>query len=113
MKWVLEHAESIGIEGQRIAVGGDSAGGNLAAAVTLHARAAQAPHTAFQLLIYPVLDAGMGSASTQENAEGYFLEKAGMEWFYGHYIPAGTDVRIPNISPCTPVTLPACQTPTL
>ena len=99
VKWVVEHAESIGVEGQRIAVGGDSAGGNLAAAVTLRARAAHAPHISFQLLIYPALDAGMGSASTQENAEGYFLEKAGMGWFYGHYIPAGTDVRIPDISP--------------
>ena len=97
--WVVEQAESIGVEGQHIAVGGDSAGGNLAAAVTLRARAAQAPHIAFQLLIYPALDASMSLASIGENAEGYFLEKAGMDWFYGHYIPAGTDEKNPDISP--------------
>lgn len=99
VKWVAAHADAIGVAAQRISVGGDSAGGNLAAAVTLRARAAEGPHIAFQLLIYPALDASMGSASTDENGEGYFLEKAGMEWFYSHYIPAGTDVKIPDISP--------------
>ena len=99
LDWAVTHADSIGVDGQRLAVGGDSAGGNLAAAVTLRARANQGPQITSQLLIYPALDAGMGFASVDENAEGYFLEKAGMEWFYGHYVPAGTDVTIPDISP--------------
>jgi len=99
VQWVVANADSIGVDGQRIAVGGDSAGGNLAAAVTLRARAAQSPYISFQLLIYPALDASMSLPSIGENAEGYFLEKAGMDWFYGHYIPAGTDEKDPDISP--------------
>lgn len=99
VEWVIANAAAIGVDDQRIAVGGDSAGGNLAAAVTLRARAAQGPHISFQLLIYPALDATMGLASIGENAEGYFLEKAGMDWFYGHYIPPEADMEDPDISP--------------
>ena len=99
LEWVVANATTIGVDPNRVAVGGDSAGGNLAAAVALRARAAELPKIAFQLLIYPALDATMGLPSIQENASGYFLEKAGMDWFYGHYIPKTADPKTPDISP--------------
>ncbi|MBV9330433.1 MAG: alpha/beta hydrolase, partial [Alphaproteobacteria bacterium] len=80
--WVAEHAEEIGIDPARIAVGGDSAGGNLAAVVANLAKKKGHPKLVFQLLIYPVAQlGGADTASMQENAKGYFLEKAAMEWF--------------------------------
>ena len=99
LHWVVDKASSIGVDSNRIAVGGDSAGGNLAAAVTQRVRTANGPNIRFQLLIYPALDASMGLASIDANAVGYFLEKAGMEWFYGHYVPDNADIKHPDISP--------------
>ena len=79
---------------QRVAVGGDSAGGNLAAIVTQELRG----QLAFQLLVYPATDASMSAPSCTENGEGYLLTRASMEWFYGHYLEgtgtALTDVRL-------------------
>ncbi len=78
----------------RVAVGGDSAGGNLAAIVTQELRG----RLAFQLLVYPATDASMSTPSCTENGEGYLLTRASMEWFYGHYLEgtgtALTDVRL-------------------
>jgi acetyl esterase len=85
--WVVEHAAEIGVDATRVAVGGDSAGGNLAAVVALMARDRGAPDLAFQLLIYPVTDADFSRASYVDNAEGYFLTTASMRWFWGHYVP--------------------------
>ncbi len=99
LEWAVANAASLGIDPNRIAVGGDSAGGNLSAAVTLRARAAHGSQIAFQLLIYPAVDATMSLPSIQENASGYFLEKAGMDWFYAHYIPPTADPKTPDISP--------------
>jgi acetyl esterase len=99
VQWVVANAAALGVDASRLAIGGDSAGGNLSAAVTLRARAARGPHIAFQLLIYPALDASMALPSIAQNATGYFLEKAGMEWFYHHYIPDGAEVINPDISP--------------
>ena len=86
-QWLADHASEIGIDPARIAVGGDSAGGNLAAAVALMARDRGTPTLAFQLLIYPVTDADFTRGSYIDNAEGYFLTTASMEWFWGHYVP--------------------------
>ncbi len=86
-RWVSEHAAEIGANPDRIAVGGDSAGGNLAAAVSLMSRDRGAPALAFQLLIYPVTDADFTRGSYVDNAEGYFLTTASMKWFWGHYVP--------------------------
>ncbi len=99
VEWVVANAAALGVDANRLAVGGDSAGGNLAAAVTLRARAANGPHIAFQLLIYPAVDATMSLPSIESNGSGYFLEKVGMEWFYGHYLPEGADAKNPDVSP--------------
>jgi acetyl esterase len=80
-----------------IAVGGDSAGGNLAAAVALRARD-EGPSPAFQLLVYPAVDAEMSYPSTKENGEGYFLYSEDIRWFWDHYL-AGHDRRDPLVSP--------------
>ncbi|HVF75177.1 MAG TPA: alpha/beta hydrolase [Acidimicrobiales bacterium] len=79
------------------AVGGDSAGGNLAAAVTFKARD-DGPPLAFQLLVYPAVDAEMSYPSMKENGEGYFLYEADTRWFWDHYL-AGHDRRDPLASP--------------
>lgn len=87
LEWVAKNADPLGIDGTRIAVGGDSAGGNLAAAVSLMARDRDATTISLQLLIYPVTDADFETGSYHENATGYLLERASMEWFWGHYVP--------------------------
>ncbi len=99
VQWVAAHAAELGVDANRLAVGGDSAGGNLAAAVTLRARAANGPRIAFQLLAYPAVDATMSLPSYASNGSGYFLEKAGMEWFYGHYLQDRADAKNPDVSP--------------
>jgi acetyl esterase len=98
-KWVAEHAGELGIDARRIAVGGDSAGGNLAAVVALMARDLEGPALRFQLLIYPVTDADFSRASYRENAEGYLLETKAMDWFWGHYLPEAGRRREPYAAP--------------
>ncbi|HEX6312904.1 MAG TPA: alpha/beta hydrolase [Acidimicrobiia bacterium] len=90
-RWVAGHAADLGVDPARIAVGGDSAGGNLAAVVSLLARDAGGPHLAFQLLVYPVTDYEFESASMVENATGYFLELESMRWFYRQYLNEESD----------------------
>lgn len=100
VKWVEANSSEIGIDPNRIAVAGDSAGGNLAAAVCLRAKAEKDPEIAFQLLIYPVTDAPRGTQSYKDFAEGYFLEAEGMDWFWNHYVlSAGADPADPFAAP--------------
>lgn len=84
--WVARNGASIGADATRIAIGGDSAGGNLTAVVALMARDRKEPPLRFQLLIYPVTDAAFDTASYDENAEGYLLTRDGMQWFWNHYL---------------------------
>src|SRR5258706_131652 len=77
------------VDANRIAVAGDSAGGNLAAVVPQLARDRGGPAIAFQLLIYPVTDLTMSQPSIDENGEGYMLTAAGLRWFYDHYLGDG------------------------
>ena len=84
--YVAENAEKLKIRG--IAVGGDSAGGNLAATVSLLARDAGGPALAFQLLIYPATDQRLAGASHERNAQGYLLTRDAMEYFRRAYLPA-------------------------
>lgn len=87
-RWVSENAASLDIDPARLAVGGDSAGGNLAAVVALMARDADGPGLCFQLLVYPVADYAFDTASYAKYAEGAgILTAAGMHWFAGHYLP--------------------------
>ena len=97
--WVAAHAAAIGIDPTRIAVGGDSAGGNLAAVVALMARERGGPHLAFQLLIYPITDFNLDTASYHENADGYFLTRDAMAWYWGHYLASPADGQHPHASP--------------
>jgi acetyl esterase len=91
LEWVAGNAAELGVDADRIAVAGDSAGGNLSAVVAVMARDAEHLEVIQQVLIYPVTDATCDRPSMRENAEGYFLTRKGMEWFHGHYADEGTD----------------------
>ncbi|MEY2627431.1 MAG: hypothetical protein RJB08_1190 [Actinomycetota bacterium] len=95
-KWAHDNAAAIGIDPTRIAIGGDSAGGNLAAAIANM----QTIPTVYQLLIYPVTDCRLQHPSHQENKDGPFLTHAAMKWFVDHYV-TGTDISLtdPRLSP--------------
>ena len=95
LRWAYDNADELGINPDRIAVGGDSAGGNLAAVVSQ-----QRPvPLVFQMLIYPATDMTQSFASHQENAAGPVLTKGAMAWFIGHYMPKGSDLKDPLASP--------------
>ncbi|MBI1213213.1 MAG: alpha/beta hydrolase fold domain-containing protein [Alphaproteobacteria bacterium] len=99
-KWVESNASSLGIDPNRIAVGGDSAGGNLAAVVCQMAKQKGAPSIVFQLLIYPVTQYRANTESMKSFAEGYFLERRTMDWFFDQYTDAASvDPNDPRLSP--------------
>ncbi|MEO7855123.1 MAG: alpha/beta hydrolase [Rubrivivax sp.] len=85
-RWVHGHAAELGVDGSRLAVGGDSAGGNLAAVVALAARDAGDVPIGCQLLIYPATDQRRGHPSHTENGQGFLLTTDSMDYFAGHYI---------------------------
>jgi acetyl esterase len=97
--WAVSNAASLGADPARVAIGGDSAGGNLTAVVAQLARDRKSPPLRFQLLIYPATDAGYDTPSYRENATGYFLELDGMRWFYDHYLRSEADRADPRASP--------------
>jgi acetyl esterase len=101
VEWVQEHGEAISVDPDRIAVGGDSAGGNLAAATTLVSRDRDGPALAHQLLIYPAVTSPVLErfASYEENGEGYFLETETMEWFGDQYVQREADYRNAYFAP--------------
>lgn len=91
LSWVGQHAAEIGGDANRIAVGGDSAGGNLAAVAAILARDAEYPPLVFQLLIYPPTAAYPDSPSQLELAEGYLLTRKNILWFQNHYVRDDND----------------------
>jgi len=97
--WVADNAAALGVYPARLAVGGDSAGGNLAAAVSLIARDAGAPRICYQLLIYPATDAAMRHESIARFAEGYVLTRPTMRWFYEQYLRDPSDAADWRVSP--------------
>lgn len=97
--WVFDNGSELGLDASRIGVIGDSAGGNLAAAVTLRARDESGPKIAYQVLIYPAVQYGWDTPSAVANAEGFLLERAGMEYFWKHYVTSPTDGLNPYCSP--------------
>jgi len=98
-RWVAEHGAEIGVDPARIAVGGLSAGGNLAAVVPLMARDRGGPAIAFQFLGYPITDHNFDTPSYLANADGFGLSRADMIWFWQHYVPNSSDRDNPHVSP--------------
>ncbi|TAJ91161.1 MAG: alpha/beta hydrolase [Reyranella sp.] len=96
---IRDHADTFGADPARLAVGGDSAGGAVAAVVCQAMRDAKEAGPAFQMLIYPATDSSKESGSRQQFAEGYFLTKGLMDWFWKAYVPAGTDLSDLRLSP--------------
>jgi acetyl esterase len=90
--WAVDNAASIGVDPERIAVGGDSSGANLAAVVSLMARTGGSAMPAMQLLFYPPTDAAADLPSRRLFAHGFLLTKDDMDSWQGHYLPPGTDV---------------------
>ena len=99
--WAAGNLDNLGASLGPVSVGGDSAGGNLAAAVALMARDRNGPAIAMQLLIYPVTDAKMESQSYRDNADGYLLSRTMMSWFWDHYCPDLALRANPLASPIT------------
>jgi acetyl esterase len=99
LTWVAEHGADLGGDPTRLAIGGDSAGGTLAAEAALRAASEGGPAIALQLLVYPGCDLTMSYPSIQENGDGYFLTKDTMAWFIGHYVSSGVDATDPGVSP--------------
>jgi len=97
--WVSERAHEIGGDADRLAVGGDSAGGNLAAVLALRARDRTAPRLRLQLLIYPVADHDFTRASYARHATGYGLTREAMRWFWDQYVPDAAQRDHPDASP--------------
>jgi acetyl esterase len=105
-QWLSDNAPVVNVDRARIAVGGTSAGGTLAAVVALMARDRGTPHVAYQLLIYPATTTVLTSKSQQEFAEdGYILSRADMEWFWGHYLASEADRTNPYACPAYAKTL--------
>ena len=88
--WIVEHGSEHGLDPDRVAIAGDSVGGNMTIAVTLMAKERGGPSFSAQLLYYPVTDAGMDTGSYHQFADGYFLTRAGMAWFWDQYLPDET-----------------------
>lgn len=116
--WAAANAERLGVDGSRLAVAGDSAGGNLAAAVAIMARDRAGPALRHQLLIYPVTDNDFSLPSYAENGGGeYYLSTDGMRWFWGHYLgdtpaknaPLAAVMNVENLSGLAPATVIAAE----
>jgi len=85
-QWIAENGAELGVDTARIAIGGDSAGGNIAAVVAMLVRDRGGPALRHQLLVYPVTNRDFETESYRENAEGYMLTRDLMRWFWGHYM---------------------------
>ncbi len=100
-QWVAQNAASINVDPSKIAVGGDSAGGNLAAAVSLMARDRGGPSVAFQLLVYPVTARDFSTSSYRQNGDGYMLTMDGMKMYWEQYLSDDRDASNPYAAPLT------------
>jgi acetyl esterase len=99
IRWVADNAAELGVDAGRLAIGGDSAGGNLAAVLAQRLRDG-GPPIRFQLLVYPAVDMTLAHPSIEENAEGYFLTKGAMLWFGQNYLGSvEIDPTDPLVSP--------------
>jgi acetyl esterase len=98
-KWVTENSQTINVNSSRLAVVGDSVGGNMATAVTLLAKERGGPKINFQVLFYPVTDANFDTPSYIAYQEGYFLTREAMKWFWDNYTSNQTNRKKPTVSP--------------
>ncbi len=98
LRWLLANAERLGVDRRRLALVGDSAGGQLIAVTAIRARDAGLPLAA-QVLIYPVIDRRCNGASKREYAEGYLITRAAVDWFWDHYLASPSDIERPLASP--------------
>jgi acetyl esterase len=98
-RWVAENGREINVDSARLAVAGDSAGGNMVGAVTLLAKQRGGPKLDFQLMFYPNTDASFNSDSFKQFASGYFLSRDDVEWFLEQYLPDKTRRREPTATP--------------
>lgn len=98
-RWAAAHSAELGGDAGRMAVGGDSAGGNLAAVTALMARDRGGPAIAAQLLLYPVIAADFDTVSYQLFGRGYYNPRTALEWYWDQYVPAVEDRHHPNVSP--------------
>jgi len=97
--WVAQNADSIQTDPDRLAVGGDSAGGHLAAVVALMARDRKGPRIDLQVLVYPITDCKFNTPSYLENKDGYMLTRDLMKWFWNHFIEDEGQANDPYVSP--------------
>lgn len=97
--WIAEHGRQLGLDGSRLAIAGDSAGGNLATAAALLAKRRGGPHLLQQVLFYPALDAGFDTPSYEQFADGFFLTRTQMRWFWDHYAPDHSVRTEPTAAP--------------
>ena len=98
-QWLAANAESLNVDPARIATGGDSAGGNLSAAISLMSRDRGGCNLVFQLLVYPVTERSFDTVSYVENGEGYSLSRDGMIWYWEHYLADAADAANPYAAP--------------
>jgi len=98
-KWVVANAARLGADPKKLAVGGDSAGGNLAAVIALMARDAGAPSIAYQVMLYPVTDVGTETQSYRDFGDGYLLTLEGMRWFFDQYLTSSEQAKDWRVSP--------------
>ena len=97
--WVHRHSGELSVQPGRVGVMGDSAGGNLSAALALQARGLDVPPPAAQGLVYPAVDLEMRAASHESVGSGFGLDRAAIEWFRSQYLPSPDDWRSPRVSP--------------
>lgn len=98
-RWVAEHGMELNVDGRRLAVAGNSVGGNMAAVVSLMAKENATPKLRFQLLLWPVTDASFDTGSYRQFAEGHFLTKNMMTWFWDNYTTDSTERAQIHASP--------------
>ena len=93
LKWVSENANSLSLDPTRLAVAGDSVGGNMATVVTMLAKTRGGPKILYRVLFYPVTNANFDTQSYQHYQDGYFLTREAMKWFWDSYVSGETDLK--------------------
>jgi acetyl esterase len=112
-RWVAEHADELAVDPARLAVGGDSAGGNLAAGVTLLARDTGGPRLVHQLLVYPNTDYQSDTPSLRENTDPLLFNRTSVDWYWRQYLrtpadgghPLASPLRAPDLTGVPPATV--------